>query len=219
MPSRRARGSPVDPTLCRRCQTALPTITVRTEPLCAACFAKYVTTKAVKRMESFRVRHADPGATERLLLLPLSFGTCSTALLYILDHHLKGQAERTGRKGFRLHVLHVEEPRSDGRCGARSSDRRFNEFRERFPEHTYSTIHLSDVFANEEMSQLLTHAVSGASLEQLDHEGRLSAVLASVTSATFRADLVRILVRRLIVSFAERHTCEAILWGLSLIHI
>lgn len=98
---------PADKSLCRRCQSPDTAITARTEPLCKACFDKYVQTKVVKRMKTFRVKNSEPGK-EKTLLLPLSFGPCSTALVYTLSRHLKNQIDKSGRPGFKLHVLHID---------------------------------------------------------------------------------------------------------------
>jgi hypothetical protein len=58
-------------------------------------------------MEKFRTRFATAGQP-RMLLLPLSMGVSSLALLHCLDEQLKRQIENTGRTGFGLQVLHVD---------------------------------------------------------------------------------------------------------------
>lgn len=210
MPGRRT--VPVDPDLCRRCQIDPPTINVRTEPLCAACFFKYVSTKIVKRMESFRVRHRDPGR-ERVLLLPLSLGPCSTCLLHILSQHLQGQAQKTGRTGFRLHVLYVSSPESEGDAAV------FEKVRERYPEHLCSTIPLENVLACDGVSELLQRqnpspiSDSEESTSTVCPAQRLASLFSSLPSPTSRTDMKAILQRKLITTFAQQNNCEAILWG------
>jgi cytoplasmic tRNA 2-thiolation protein 2 len=206
MPGRRT--IPIDKALCRRCQTDPPAITVRTEPLCAPCFVKYVSTKIVKRMESFRVRHTDPGR-DRILLLPLSFGSSSTTLLHTLSRHLQGQAEKTGRTGFRLHVLHVHLPEDHGYATI------LDDVARSYPDHSYTTAHLKNVLSQEDFPGLFptpqedTHTSndSSAGVPVLD------VLLARLDSATSRADLVQILLRKLVVQVAKEHGCEAVLWG------
>ena len=162
-------------------------------------------------MESFRVRHSERGQ-ERILLLPLSFGAGSIALLHVLSEHLKGQVEKTGRSGFRLHVLHVDEAPSGANI---STAALLEQVKQRYPEHVYSTCMLSHVFSLEDLSTLL----------EQDHDGQgpfhpgatnlenFEQFMASLDSATSRADATQILKRRLIVHFAKQHKCEAILWG------
>ncbi|KAK5137298.1 hypothetical protein LTR08_000268 [Meristemomyces frigidus] len=156
-------------------------------------------------MESFRVRHSDPG-DERVLLLPLSFGLCSTALLHVLSQHLKGQSERTGRTGFKVHGLHVG-------CGdSRAAASLLEKVRERYPQHVFSSCPLSDVIAVEGVAELFQQ-----DLQQTEHdagnEAALARLIADLNSPTSRDDIRQILLRKLVVSVAKRHNCEAVLWG------
>ena len=202
MPGRRGNEA-VDTTLCRRCQTNEPELTVRTEPLCKSCFSKYVSTKVIKRMESFRVRHSDPGH-ERTLLLALSFGAGSISLLHLLNQHLEGQLERTGRTGFKLLVLHVDDGASVPDITAP-----LGKVKERYPDHTYISSMLSDVFSLEEVPALRDHLI----MHDATNHNKLQHLLDSLDSPTSRADAIEILKRRLIVKVAKEHNCEAILWG------
>lgn len=210
MPGRRA-NSTIDAALCRRCQLIEPTITVRTEPLCRPCFCKYVSTKAIKRMESFRVRHSGADQ-ERTLLLPLSFGAGSTTLLYVLDQHLKGQVERTGRTGFQLRILHVDEAASPSVARAEES---LEKVKQRFPDHSYCVSSLSDILFQDDVSFFTVAKADGNEREgeEVANEKRLDLCLNSLDSATSRADVTEILKRKLIVRAAEENACEAILWG------
>lgn len=201
MPGRR-KESLANDCLCKRCCENKPVINVRTEPLCKNCFMRYVSTKIIKRMEAFKVRHSEAGK-DRKLLLPLSFGPCSTALLNILGQHLKGQAGRTGRTGFQLHVLHV--------LGATDSDEsaakdRLEKVKGRYPEHSYSTINLADILAQD-----------GAIPSSLNPDDATdpATLLSSLPSATSRSDMLQILLRKTITHFATSTNCEAVLFGFS----
>lgn len=208
MPGRREAAT-IDHSLCRRCQSDPPTITVRTEPLCAACFSKYVLTKVVKRMESFRVRHSEPGA-ERTLLIPLSFGACSTALLHILSQHLKGQTEKTGRTGFKLRVVHIYRNEAVLKL--------LDKVRERYTDITFGSCELSDVLSTNGVrelfrldasdSLLLPDAQAGDS-----QEAHFAKLLSQLDSPTSRADVEQILLHKLVASHARQHGCEATLWA------
>ncbi|KAI7314144.1 hypothetical protein KC340_g9440 [Hortaea werneckii] len=216
MPGRRTPAVPLDPSLCKRCQAEKPSINVRTEPLCTGCFSKYVSTKVVKRMESFRVRHSDPGK-QRTLLLPLSHGSCSTALLHVLHQHLQGQTEKTGRTGFKLHVLHIknlEEGNND--------DSLLNKVRERYPTHAFTSIPLADVLSCEGLPELLQHDTLSRNEngdEANNDKTQLEKLFASLTSPTSKDDIQNILTRKLVVTFALQISCEAILWGDSTTHL
>ncbi|CAD0048813.1 unnamed protein product [Aureobasidium pullulans] len=93
--------------VCKQCQVHDAVENVRSRPMCKDCFCKYIATKAVKRMEKFRTRFSTAGQ-QRVLLLPLSMGVSSLALLHCLDEQLKRQIENTGRTGFALQILHVD---------------------------------------------------------------------------------------------------------------
>lgn len=207
MPGRRLPHNPIDDSLCKRCQAIEPAIVVRTEPLCKTCFSKYVQTKIVKRLESFRVRHAEPG-NERAVLCPVSFDSCSVTLLHVVSQHLKGQVEKTGRTGFKLCILHV---RSGHVSDADEADSLFCQLKERFPEHEYHSVELSDALSLENVPELFKDEGRDASPSK-DAGQRLLHVLARATSATSRQDAEQTLRRRLIVHFAKEHDCEAIIW-------
>ena len=195
MPGRRGADFAVDKNLCRRCQFKDPAITIRTEPLCVDCFGRYVSTKIVKRMESFRARHAE-ARQERKLLLPWSKGASSTVLMHVLSQHLKRQAENSGRTGFKLHVVHVQS-------GDDEAEGQLREVMERYPDFVYSSRSLSDVLA-----------IDGALCAFPDGPCEsIETMFESLPSATSRQDARQVLLRKLVVQHAKGHDCEGILWG------
>lgn len=184
---------------CRRCAEADSAIVVRNEPLCKSCFTRYVQSKVIKRMESFRVRNASQDKT-RTLLLPLSLGSASMALLHVLSQYLKGQVERTGRTGFALHVLHIYTTETDSPV--------WDVIKARYPEHSYSIVSLSHA-----MDLHSVRALFPPSSDSQEAETSLAHLLASCTTATSRADMHSILRSRLVVAHAIEHDCECVVWG------
>ena len=160
-------------------------------------------------METFRVRHSEPGR-EPTLLLPLSFGVSSTALLHLLSEHLKGQAQKTRRTGFKLLVVHIDltTPKVDIKA-------QLEKVKSRFSDLNCISAPLSDIFLSEDISSLLEHQkIESASAPESSTAGeQLEHFLASLNSATSRADAFQILQRRLIVNLAKQHNCEAVIWG------
>ncbi|KAM0722750.1 hypothetical protein Q7P37_002191 [Cladosporium fusiforme] len=207
--SNRQRQPPLpDNGLCRRCREVEPAIVVRKEPLCNACFDKYVQTKVVKRMETFRVKNSEPGQ-EKTLLLPLSFGPCSTALLYTVSRHLQGQIEKTGRTGYNLHILHVHDDESSS-----ASDTILDQVRQRYPQHTYSNTALSSVTEHAPLLPSSFQDILATNNEQSSTPSeKLVTLLTALPSATSRADAAAILLRKLITHHAQAHSCAAILYG------
>lgn len=203
----RVPAQPKDETLCRRCQDVEPVIVVRTEPLCTACFSKYAHTKVVKRLETFRVRNAEVGK-QRKLLLPLSLDACSLGLLHILSQHLRGQTERTGRTGFKLQILHVCEQSSL----LDANEAVLANVKARYPEHEYCALSLSRVTLLEDMATVFS-PVPGSAGSDNSADERLRHILESAKSVTARQDLARTLQARLVVDYARREDCEAVVWS------
>jgi cytoplasmic tRNA 2-thiolation protein 2 len=171
--------------LCKRCNILEAALTVRAEPLCRDCFARYLHTKVVKRMDAFRTRHAEAGQ-QRKLLLPISFGVSSVTLLHVLTKHLKIQVEKTGRTGFSLQVLHIKS------TGSENYTKQFDLLKKAFSEHEYSTTSLEDLFTRPE---------------------HLQELLGSLPSSSSLADILSILRTRSAVQFALANGCEAVFWS------
>lgn len=164
-------------------------------------------------METFRVRNTAEGQ-RRKLLLPISFGPSSTVLLHVLDFHLRNQEKRTGRRGFYLHVLHVEDPTISLDY---SPSERLKQLEERFSGHEYSRICLSSLFDHEDISKIAENMpfqpAAHADALQNTSEQRLQAFLGSLPSSTARIDVLQTLRTRLIVDTSKQIGCEGILWG------
>ncbi|PVH93304.1 cytoplasmic tRNA 2-thiolation protein-like protein 2 [Periconia macrospinosa] len=193
---------------CRRCKENSAVLVVRSQPLCRECFFKYVQTKTIKRLESFRVRNASPDH-QRTLLLPLSFGVSSVSLLHILDCQLKTQMRKTGRTGFALHVVYVEIPGNESFI---SSDN-LTEVKKAYPDFQYSSLPLHDVFRLSSDTALTRLCPQLNQNEDASPHEKLTGLMNSLTSATARADVLSTLTTRLIVEHAKASGCESILWG------
>lgn len=174
------------------------------------CFAQYITTKAVKRMETYRIR----GSTKvtKKLLFPLSFGASSAALLYILDHHLQGQLDRMNRVAYQLHVIHVD-------LYMDAPDRKestilLGKFQALFPRHTYSTVGLEEALKLDRIDWNSIGMERPYSKDsQMSGAEQLRELFGSMPSATSRADIISILLTRLLVDIAKKSNCESILFG------
>ena len=197
------QNNTVDTAPCSRCQEKEVEISIRKEPVCRYCFSKYVQTKMVKRMETFRVKNSEPGK-ERTLLLPLSFGPSSTALLYVVSRHLKGQIEKTGRTGFKLHVMHIQLPGESG------SEELLEQVKQRYPEHKYSNVALSSIT---EHDNLIPSDFQQTTQPSQSPDDKLTAILSALPTATSRADATGILLRKLLVHHARALDCGAILFS------
>jgi cytoplasmic tRNA 2-thiolation protein 2 len=168
-----------------------------------------VHTKAIKRLESFRVNFAASLDQQRKILLPLSHGVSSTTLLHILDLHLNTQRSKTNRTGFAISVLVVDEGSRDA-AGAE----RLDKVRQRYSNHEYAALPLHDVFRllpDDASLRALLPELQGQDAPST--QDQLTSLIASLASATARADVLSTLRARLIVEYAKQTGCESILWG------
>lgn len=126
-----------------------------------------------------------------------------------MDLHLKTQKSKTGRTGFEISAVHVQEPGDSAQAEAL-----LEKVRTQYPDHECASLSLHDVF------RLVPQDASLKTLVPLDEqkaesspEEQLAHMINSLTSATARADVVSTLRTRLIVEHARLADCESILWG------
>ncbi|CAO2655251.1 Nn.00g103150.m01.CDS01 [Neocucurbitaria sp. VM-36] len=206
MPGKHVAGATDEP--CRRCKDNISVLVVRSEPLCHDCFARYVHTKCIKRLETFRVNFAAQDQ-QRRILLPLSFGVASTTLLHILDLHLKTQKSKTGRTGFVIHAILIQDPEQ-----SLPSEQLLQKARKHYPDHQYTSLALHDVFRLIPKEALLLDLVPKVAVtEELNPQDYLAHLIHSLASATARADVLTTLRTRLLVEHAKLSGCDSILWG------
>jgi cytoplasmic tRNA 2-thiolation protein 2 len=166
-----------------------------------------VHTKCIKRLESFRVNFG--AEHQRRVLVPLSFGISSVTLLHILDLHLKTQKSKTGRTGFAISAIYIEDPEQN-----LQAEKLLNKARQQYPDHEYASLPLHDVFRVVPDDASIQNLIP--QLEQksdLSSEEQLAQLINSLNSATARADVLSTLRTRLIVEHAKLTGCESILWG------
>ena len=173
------------------------------------CFANYVGSKIIKRMDSYKVRGKEQ---PRMILLPLSFGVSSVTLLHVLDQQLRTQLERTSRTGYKIHVLFVDQPHT-------SEGVQYIELlasvKQRYPLHEYSFISLENIFDYDLDFNKLLPILSKEFTDSLtrSNRDRLKSLFSSLFSASSKADITSIIRTRLITVFAQNHNCEDIVWG------
>ncbi|KAL3423190.1 Cytoplasmic tRNA 2-thiolation protein 2 [Phlyctema vagabunda] len=194
---------------CRRCSENEATQKIRSEPVCQKCFTQYVATKAVKRMETYRVRGSSAKAA-RKLLLPLSFGPSSASLLHILNHHLQGQWDRMNRAAYELYVVHIDLYLEE--ADRKDSAALLAKYKARFPRHTYTTVGLEEALALDtiDWTALQTNPSEDDSRPATE---RLQELIGSMSSASSKSDIISTLLSRLLVDVAKKNDCESLLFG------
>lgn len=164
-------------------------------------------------MEPYRVRY--PSTTPPLLLLPVSFGISSTTLLHLLCAQLSRQSSQSGRTGFSLLVVHIDETCIDGYLPARSH---LDALRSRFPADAarYMAVGIEDIYGFRNAAREVELA-AGVDEEkphgQFDARAAVCRLLGALASPTSRTDVLAVLRTRLVVELARREGCEGVLWG------
>lgn len=192
-------------TLCKRCKINASELMVRNEAICKTCFTSYINMKVTKRMDAFPTRHSFTG-NPKPLLLPISFGPSSIALLDLLDRRLKWQFSRSGRTGFSLHVLHVYD---DTSSQIETGTEHIEKLKTRYPVFAYSLVPFSSIYDVTTRGKTSGDATPPDS----DNLARLHKLLGAVNSSSSRSDLLGIFLRRVVVQFAKSHNLEGVLWA------
>ncbi|KAL2438554.1 Cytoplasmic tRNA 2-thiolation protein 2 [Exophiala dermatitidis] len=197
-------------TVCVECAERDATLDIRNRRLCATCFSRYVNSKVLKRMESYRFKARSEDEKDRLLL-PISGGVSSLVLLQVLDTQLQKQLAKRNRTAYDLVIVRVILPEEEA---STSLDQCYEELKQRFSSHTFlQPPKLQEVFETDDrierdLEHLGIKRQAGESSQTL-----LQRITTLATSVTARADLQSILLQRLIVSVAQQQTCAGIVWG------
>ncbi|KAI1338050.1 hypothetical protein F5Y15DRAFT_141665 [Xylariaceae sp. FL0016] len=206
---------------CNRCKEHDATLLdLRTERVCRTCFATFVSSKIIKRLEVLQreTRGVRLPSRPQRYLLALSLGPSSTALLAVLAQNLARQRQRGQRAKFELVVAHVSTSSSEGEEGEEEGDgnevRDIARFRAAFPAVEIAVLPLSRLLTPE-----YRHLIAWSALPPLAPEDalpppqRLSDLLSRLPSASSRADVTRLLTRHLLIAHAARSGCDVLLLG------
>ena len=195
---------------CVDCRERDARLEIRNRRLCDACFIRYVTSKILKRMESYRFKNL-AGHQKRRLFLPISGGVSSLVLLQVLDTQLQRQIGNRNRTAYDLIVARVVFPDT---ADLATVEVVYQKLAQRFPLHTFlPLIPLHDVFVlDQKIERDLDHlGINRHATES--HETLLGRIFSSATSMTTRAGLQSIFLQRLLASIAKQESCEGVLWG------
>jgi cytoplasmic tRNA 2-thiolation protein 2 len=199
-------------TLCADCQQNSAEHEIRKRLLCQDCCVKYVSTKVVKRMESYRPKN-QIGTTKPRLLLPLSGGVSSLGLLHILDAQLQRQRANQNRIAYDLVITHVDNASPP----LQSAPAWYTQLKDRFPRHTYlPPQHISAIFTRDAALSTSLSLLGAPAPTPASADGALDQytdLINHTTSRTAQSDIVSILLLRLLVHTAHENACTGLLLG------
>ncbi|KAI0816679.1 hypothetical protein GGR55DRAFT_686182 [Xylaria sp. FL0064] len=216
--------------LCARCKEQRGVLDLRSEAVCPACFATFVASKTIKRLEVLQreTRGTRLPSRPQRYLLALSRGPSSTALLHILNENVRRQRERNQRVKFELVVVFVDVDsrieQSNGtsqpdaassaptngitETGCRNSTD-IDAFTAHFPELPLHTVPLSRILS----SRTIDWSLLPSQNPSLPPSQRLADFFSRLPSASARADVSRLLIRHALYAAAMAHDCAVILLG------
>ena len=151
--------------------------------------------------------------TPKKLLLPVSLGASSLALLHVLDQHVRAQLDKSGRTSYSLQVLFIDQSPFLAQPVAYKSV--VEKLKQRFPLHGFSVASLDEAFEHgvADFEEMIEANKSSNGTKSLSQREKLVAMLSSLPSATARLDIINILRRRLIIDFAQRQECFGLVFG------
>ncbi|KAF4509790.1 hypothetical protein G6O67_003928 [Ophiocordyceps sinensis] len=200
---------------CNRCKGPLALYTLRNYPTCRNCYVDYVEIKAGRRLGALaRDTRTSARPAPRKYLAGLSFGPSSTAMTSILDDSAKFHSSRKSSPAFEPLVVHVDANLShSGPAQDAPAHKLLARYRDRFPNVRFEYVHLSQVLSIKSMDWSSFLQVEDRAGSEGDDTARLRAFLNSLPSATSRADMLRLLVRNLLLDMALDRSSSALLLG------
>ncbi|KAK1640230.1 hypothetical protein BDP81DRAFT_390959 [Colletotrichum phormii] len=207
-------SSTTEPRPCRRCKT--PTVLkVRKDPLCETCYEQHIVQRVVKRLaqpyRDVKDKLASTPDVRAKYLLGLSLGPSSASLVQVLDKNLQGLKEKNLRVAYEVHAVHIDTDLSNTAADAPASSASllFEKYKDQFPNLSMQIVPLGDALKLDTIDWSVLPALQPG----LAPAQQLRALLEALPSVTSRVDIMRLLVRNLLLSLAVERECHALLLG------
>lgn len=144
----------------------------------------------------------------RRYLAGLSFGPSSTVMAAILDTSADYHANKKASSPFEPHVVHIDTTESpDGQVSEQAA-KKMDEFRAKFPHITFECVHVSRAMGLSSINWTLLPVPQD---ESLSPQQKLSGMFNALPSTTSRADVLRMLIRHLLISVALENNYSTLL--------
>ncbi|KAL2752573.1 hypothetical protein ACRALDRAFT_1072479 [Sodiomyces alcalophilus JCM 7366] len=189
--------------LCRRCKSNAATLKKVVKRMVTAL-------KEVRAAAGIDRPQAPPPPR---YLVALSFGASSTGLLHILHENLRSLRERNPRVAYELMAVHIDTDLSDHVDAAEPSEtpasRLLRTYQSRFPLASLEIVPLTAILDAPTMDW---SALPPRDL-RLPPAAQVRNLLQALPSVTSRVDVLRILVRHLLLATAVEKDCDALMLG------
>lgn len=175
------------------------------------CYVHYVALKMGKRLgQLHREIRVSRQPMARRYLAGLSFGPSSSTLVELLDDTGRRLSLKKSSSPFNPLVVHID---TDLSAGEDSPARKLiKEYRARFPFVEFECVPLADVLAVRSIDwRALPLPSEGASVP--DPAVRLQGLFDALPTVTSRADVLRQLIRHLLLHLAVTRSCSVLLLG------
>lgn len=218
---------------CKRCKTEQATVLSRKETFCNDCFLKFVSLKQRKQMmsdeyyqEIFKISYpdkirnqaeADLRNEQSTVLIPLSLGSSSLAVLDIINDNLTEQkTTHRGKTGFQIDVvtMYLHEDLKGIKTNISKLVQRYSENSDKMQFHL---VDMNNFYDSKDLKKISVSVENYATCSQkVTGNFKIDDLLALTPDKTSKEDLLSIITTHLIKKFALQHNYKAILWGHSM---
>ncbi|SPJ73664.1 uncharacterized protein FTOL_03394 [Fusarium torulosum] len=196
---------------CKRCKVENASYRLRTDPTCRDCYVQFVAYKLNRRLGALhRDTRSSKKLTTRRLLAGLSFGPSSSVLAQLLSEQALHHSENKASSPFEPVVVHIDTELSHTE-GDSPAQKLLTEYRRVFPHATFECVPLKDVLSVKSIDWS-TLPLDAAKPDE-DPSARLQRLFDALPTLTSRTDVLRQLIRHLLLQKAQDHACSALLLG------
>lgn len=180
------------------------------------CYEQHIAQRVIKRLgqpyKEAKDRIGNTQNSRAKYILGLSFGPSSASLVQLLDNNLQGLKEKNLRVAYEVHVVHIDTNLSSAPASAdadSSASQLLEKYKERFPNLSMQCVSLSDALALDTIDWSVLPMLQA----DLAPAQQLRSLLDALPSVTSRVDIMRLLVRHLLLSLALKSNGHALLLG------
>ncbi|KAJ4116237.1 Cytoplasmic tRNA 2-thiolation protein 2 [Fusarium equiseti] len=196
---------------CKRCKAENAAFRLRADLTCRDCYIQFVAYKLNRRLGALhKDTRSSKALTTRRYLAGLSFGSSSSVLAQLLSEQARHHSENKASSPFEPVIIHIDTDlsRSEDESPAQKL---LNEYRHAFPHATFECVPLKDVISVKSIDW--STLPLDADTKDEDPSARLRQLFEALPTLTSRTDVLRQLIRHLLLQKAQDHACSALLLG------